>query len=127
MNDLELRLNELRSLKQQALRRIHEVGKHIFGHLERKVLNCVITVAGDSPKSVSKIAAVLNENESNVRNAVEVPALEDGLNIPAGSDITASTDNSLPTSCVHFYECSSIQNNLILRSIKRISIQNHSK
>jgi predicted transcriptional regulator with HTH domain len=53
-----------------ALRRIHELGKHNFGHLERKVLNFVITAAVDSPKSISKIAAVLNENESNVRNAV---------------------------------------------------------
>jgi ArsR family transcriptional regulator len=70
MNDLELRLNELRSLKQLALCRIHELGKRNFGHLERKVLNCVITAAVDSTKSVSQIAAVLNENESNVRNAL---------------------------------------------------------
>jgi ArsR family transcriptional regulator len=72
MSDLELRLNELRSLKQLTLRRIHEIGKDNFGHLERKVLNSIIAIASaeGSPKSVSKIAAVLNENESNVRNAV---------------------------------------------------------
>ena len=70
MNDLELRLDELRSLRQLALRRIHEIGKHNFGYLERKVLNYVITAAVDSSKSVSKIAAVLNENESNVRDAI---------------------------------------------------------
>ncbi len=71
-SDLELRLDELRSLKQLALHRIHEIGKDNFGHLERKVLNTMIAISTtDSPKSVSKIAAMLNENESNVRSAVD--------------------------------------------------------
>jgi len=43
MSDLELRLNELRGLKQLTLRRIHEIGKDNFGHLERKVLNSIIS------------------------------------------------------------------------------------
>jgi ArsR family transcriptional regulator len=71
ISNLELRLNELRSLKQLALRRIHEIGKNNFEHLERKVLNTTIAVAAaSSPKSISKIAAILDENESNVRRAV---------------------------------------------------------
>ena len=71
ISNLELRLNELRSLKQLALRRIHEIGKNNFERLERKVLNTTIAVAAaNSPKSISKIAAILDENESNVRRAV---------------------------------------------------------
>ena len=71
MSDLQLRLSELRSLKQFVLGRIHEIGKDNFEPLERKVLNTVMeNVALRHPRSISKIASMLNENEFNIRNAI---------------------------------------------------------
>jgi ArsR family transcriptional regulator len=71
MSDLQIRLGELRSLKQLILRRIHEIGKDNFEPLERKVLNTIMsTIAIPYPSSISKIASMLNENESNIRNAI---------------------------------------------------------
>jgi ArsR family transcriptional regulator len=71
ISDLQIRLNELRSLKQLVLRRIHEIGKDNFEPLERRVLNIIMaTIAIPYPSSISKIAAMLNENESNIRNAI---------------------------------------------------------
>jgi ArsR family transcriptional regulator len=71
MSNLQLRLSELRSLKQFVLGRIHEIGKDNFEPLERKVLNTVMeNVALRYPRSISKIASMLNENESNIRNAI---------------------------------------------------------
>ena len=71
ISDLQIRLNELRSLKQLVLRRIHEIGKGNFEPLERRVLNIIMaTIAIPYPSSISKIASMLNENESNIRNAI---------------------------------------------------------
>ena len=71
MSDLQLRLSELRSLKQLVLGRIHEIGKDNFEPLERKVLNTIMeNVALCYPRSISKIASMLNENEFNIRNAI---------------------------------------------------------
>jgi ArsR family transcriptional regulator len=49
ISDLQIRLGELRSLKQLVLRRIHEIGKDNFEPLERKVLN----TNGDLSNAVS--------------------------------------------------------------------------
>jgi DNA-binding CsgD family transcriptional regulator len=71
MSDLQLRLSELRSLKQFVLGSIHEIGKDNFEPLERKVLNTIMeNVALRYPRSISKIASMLNENEFNIRNAI---------------------------------------------------------
>jgi ArsR family transcriptional regulator len=71
ISDLQTRLSELRSLKQLILSRIHEIGKDNFEPLERKVLNTIIaTITIPYPSSISKIASMLNENESNIRNAI---------------------------------------------------------
>ncbi|HEX6027497.1 MAG TPA: transcriptional regulator, partial [Nitrososphaeraceae archaeon] len=68
ISDLESRLNNLQTLKQTVLHRLHEIGKDNFGHLERKILYKAITT--QSSMSISKLASVLNENESHVKNAV---------------------------------------------------------
>ena len=68
ISDLESRLNNLQTLKQTILHRLHEIGKDNFGHLERKILYKAITA--QSSMSISKLASVLNENESHVKNAV---------------------------------------------------------
>jgi hypothetical protein len=50
---------------------MHEIGKDNFQPLERKALNTIMgTIAIPSPSSISKIASMLNENESNIRNAI---------------------------------------------------------
>jgi predicted transcriptional regulator len=68
ISDLESRLNNLQTLKQSVLHRLHEIGKDNFGHLERKILYKAITA--QSSMSISKLASILNENESHVKNAV---------------------------------------------------------
>jgi len=68
ISDLESRLNNLQTQKQTVLHRLHEIGKDNFGHLERKILYKAI--AAQSSVSISKLASLLNENESQVKNAV---------------------------------------------------------
>jgi len=68
ISDLESRLNNLQTLKQTVLHRLHEIGKDNFGRLERKILYKAITA--QSPVPISKLASLLNENESQVKNAV---------------------------------------------------------
>ena len=68
ISDLESRLNNLQTQKQTVLHRLHEIGKDNFGHLERKILYKAITA--QSSVSISKLASLLNENESQVKNAV---------------------------------------------------------
>jgi ArsR family transcriptional regulator len=68
ISDLELRLNNLRALKQTILHRLHKIGKDNFEHLERRILYRTITTK--STISASRLADVLNENESNVRGAI---------------------------------------------------------
>jgi predicted transcriptional regulator len=68
ISDLQSRLNDLQALKQIILRRLHEIGKDNFEHIERKILYRAITA--QSSMSISKLAALLNENESHVKDAV---------------------------------------------------------
>ena len=68
ISDLESRLNNLQTQKQTVLHRLHEIGKDNFGHLERKILYKAIT--SQSSVSISKLASLVNENESQVKNAV---------------------------------------------------------
>jgi ArsR family transcriptional regulator len=68
ISELESSLNDLLALKQIFLHRMHEIGKGNFGHLERRILYRAITA--QSPMSISKLAGVLNENESHIKDAV---------------------------------------------------------
>jgi ArsR family transcriptional regulator len=68
ISELESSLNDLLALKQIFLHRMHEIGKDNFGHLERRILYRAIT--SQSPMSISKLAGVLNQNESHIKDAV---------------------------------------------------------
>lgn len=68
ISDLESRLDDLRALKQIALHKLHEIGKDNFEHLERRIL--YRTIEDQSLTSISKLADVLDESESHVRDAV---------------------------------------------------------
>jgi ArsR family transcriptional regulator len=68
ISDLESRLDDLRALKQIALHKLHEIGKDNFEHLERRIL--YRTIEDQSLTSISKLADVLDETESHVRDAV---------------------------------------------------------
>jgi ArsR family transcriptional regulator len=68
ISDLESRLDDLRALKQIALHRLHEIGRDNFEHLERRIL--YRTIEDQSLTSISKLADVLDETESHVRDAV---------------------------------------------------------
>jgi ArsR family transcriptional regulator len=68
ISDLESRLDDLRALKQIALHRLHEIGKDNFEHLERRIL--YRTIEDQSLTSISKLADVLDETESHIRDAV---------------------------------------------------------
>jgi ArsR family transcriptional regulator len=68
ISDLESRLHDLRALKQIALHRLHEIGKDNFEHLERRIL--YRTIEDQSLTSISKLADVLDETESHIRDAV---------------------------------------------------------
>jgi ArsR family transcriptional regulator len=70
ISDLETRLNDLRVLKQIILRRLHKIGKDNFEHLERRILYRAITA--QSSMSISKLAGVLNENESHIKDSVSI-------------------------------------------------------
>jgi predicted transcriptional regulator len=70
ISDLETRLNDLRVLKQIILQRLHKIGKDNFEHLERRILYRAITA--QSSMSISKLAGVLNENESHIKDSVSI-------------------------------------------------------
>lgn len=71
---IELYLNDVRKLKQIVLHRLHEIGEEKLQQLERKVLYKGIAYNNshnNSPLSISMLAELLNENQSNVKDAIE--------------------------------------------------------
>jgi ArsR family transcriptional regulator len=60
----ESRLADLRALRQQVLRRLHEIGADNFEVEERKVLYAIVK---ESPKSLSELSDMLNEKESDLK------------------------------------------------------------
>lgn len=83
ISDLELRLNDLRALKQLILRKLHRIGRETFeGYLEREVLYDIVQHGGAGKEgklsagkksrrqSVHDIADTLNENEYHIKASI---------------------------------------------------------
>ena len=67
MFELEQRLNDLRALRQKVLRRLHEIGKNMFEHDERKILYKIVE---KSPGTVAELSSMVDEKESDIRAIV---------------------------------------------------------
>lgn len=65
--ELELKLNDLRALRQNILRRMHEIGVDKFEDDERKILYLMVR---ESPQTVAELSEMLDRKESAVREAI---------------------------------------------------------
>ena len=66
--EIETKLQHLREIRQVLLHKINEIGKSNFNRIERKVLYDLIT---EGSVSVSSISNRVNENNSDVRTALD--------------------------------------------------------
>jgi ArsR family transcriptional regulator len=64
---LELQLSDLRALRQNILRRLHEIGSDRFEEDERKILYMVVR---ESPETVGELSELLNEKESVLKAVI---------------------------------------------------------
>ena len=67
ISELELKLNNLRALRQNILRRLHEIGVDKFEDDERKILYMMVR---ESPETVAELSEMLDTKESVVREAI---------------------------------------------------------
>jgi ArsR family transcriptional regulator len=65
--EMELKLNDLRALKQNILRRLHEIGVDKFEDEERKILYMMVR---ESPQTLTELSEMLDRKESAVREAI---------------------------------------------------------
>lgn len=66
---LEGRLNDLYSLKQQILRRLHKIGANNFEEDERKILYAIVEA---SPMSIADLSDMVGEKESSLKDILKV-------------------------------------------------------
>jgi ArsR family transcriptional regulator len=64
--DLEIQLSDLRALRQNILRRLHEIGVQ-FERDERKLLYALVR---ESPRTVGELSEILEEKESDLRDLI---------------------------------------------------------
>jgi ArsR family transcriptional regulator len=64
---LGVKLNDLRALRQNILRHLHEIGVANFGDEERKILYMMVR---ESPETVAELSEMLDRKESAVREAI---------------------------------------------------------
>jgi ArsR family transcriptional regulator len=67
ISNLELQLSDLRALRQNILRRLHEIGAEKFEDDERKVLYMVVR---ESPETVAELSELLDEKESVLKTVI---------------------------------------------------------
>ncbi|MEO9296142.1 MAG: ArsR family transcriptional regulator [Nitrososphaera sp.] len=65
ISGLESRLNDLYALKQQILRRLHQIGTDSFEDNERKIL---YTIVEESPNSIEELSDITGEKESSLKS-----------------------------------------------------------
>jgi predicted transcriptional regulator len=67
MSALEIRVNDLRALKQQILRILHQIGMETFEDDERRVLYKIVE---QSPKSMAELSRIMGEKQSHLNDIV---------------------------------------------------------
>lgn len=65
ISGLESRLNDLYALKQQILRRLHQIGIDSFDGDERRIL---YTIVEESPGSIEELSDITGEKESSLKS-----------------------------------------------------------
>lgn len=65
--ELELQLNDLRALRQNTLRQLHEIGVDKFEDEERKILYMMVR---ESPGTIAELSEMLDRKESDVKDAI---------------------------------------------------------
>lgn len=68
ISSLEARLNDLHALKQQILRRLHEIGMKSFEEDERRILYMIVE---ESPASIAELSNITGEKESNLKDLIK--------------------------------------------------------
>lgn len=68
IEDLQKEMYNLKAIRQTLLDKVHEIGKSNFVQLERKILYKMMR---ETPDSVSELSQMINENKSEVRNALK--------------------------------------------------------
>jgi ArsR family transcriptional regulator len=67
ISTLESRLNDLYALKQQILRKVHQIGMEGFDEDERKILYAIIQ---ESPNSIAELSDITGENKSSLKGII---------------------------------------------------------
>ena len=67
MSALDARLNDLRALKQQILRMLHQIGMESFDEDERKILYKIVE---ESPKSMAELSRIMGAKQSDLKDRV---------------------------------------------------------
>jgi ArsR family transcriptional regulator len=67
MSTLELRLNDLRALKQQILRTLHKIGVKRFEEDERRILYKIVE---ESPRSMAELSQITGEKQSDLKDLI---------------------------------------------------------
>lgn len=67
MSSLESRLNDLRALKQQTLRMLHQIGTESFEEDERRILYKIVE---ESPKSMAELSRIMGEKQSDLKELI---------------------------------------------------------
>lgn len=68
IEDLQKEMYNLKAIRQTLLDKVHEIGRSNFVQLERKILYRIMR---ESLASVSELSQMINENKSQVRNALK--------------------------------------------------------
>jgi ATP-dependent Lon protease len=78
ISEHESKINDLQALRQMILQDIHKIGKDNFEFSERQIIYSFIDKhtpipshsSSSSSSSVAELTDILNENETNIKNAV---------------------------------------------------------
>lgn len=66
---LESRLNDLYSLKQQILHRLHRIGTDNFTEEERRILYSIVE---ESPRSIADLSDIMDEKEFSLKAVIKI-------------------------------------------------------
>ncbi len=67
IQNLQSKINDLKSIRQVILQKIHQIGDENFEEMERKI---IYNMMRNSPSSLTELSQMINENKSEVKIAL---------------------------------------------------------
>lgn len=68
IRNLQSKINDLKSIRQVILQKIHQIGQENFEELERKI---IYKMMRNNPSSLTELSHMMNENRSEVKIALK--------------------------------------------------------